>query len=131
MVTTITSGYRDAVLAAIKPLLPKSFKLLAYQTDPDALSVTQPVAMLGLKTIEPHPEAPLGVHLVTYSLILIEPKTELGVADDALEDKLVDLILAIDAVPGLRYTKAERVTLVSSNPGFDLAITYSFTKGTS
>ena len=113
-------SFRSYVTDAIKPLLPKGWKLLPYSTNLDVLS--QPVVMLKLNSVTRTPGAPNGAHTVTYTLAVIEPKTDPGSADDALEDKLFDLLHAIDTVANLTWSNAERVLFGDSNPAFDISL---------
>ena len=116
-----TENLRAAVTDALKPILPTDWKLVSYQTNLDTIS--QPVVVLKLETVERHPQAPNGARLITYTLTVIEPKTAPGPADDALDHKLVVLLDAIDATPGLRWSKAQRVA-TDTNPAFDVSLTF-------
>ena len=118
---------RTAVTGYLKPLLPTSWRIVPYVTNLD--SISQPVAMLKLQSVEKHPQAPKTERIVTYVLTVIEPKTAPGPADDALDTNLIRLLDAIDDVPGLIWSKAERVIAQDSNPAFDITLTFHHTKG--
>jgi hypothetical protein len=75
------------------PLLPKTWKFYHYFTNLDVQTKT--VAMLLLDSVERSPANPQGAHIITYTLELREPQT--------------DLIFALDEVPGLWWTDATRV----------------------
>jgi len=121
----VVQNVRTAVIAALTPLLPADWKLVAYGANLDTLS--SPVVRLQIKTIERHPAAPNGARLVTYTLTIIEPKTAPGAADDALDTNLLKLIEAIDATDGLGWSSAERVAAETGNPAFDISLTFTVT----
>lgn len=117
----VVQSIRAAVIDALKPLLPSSWKLVAYQTNLD--SISQPVVVLKLEEVQRHPAAPQGARLITYTLTIIEPKTAPGPADDSLDTNLVLLLEAIDATPGLNWSSAKRVA-TDTNPAFDVSLTF-------
>ncbi|MGV8973386.1 MAG: hypothetical protein ACOH10_13775 [Rhodoglobus sp.] len=93
------STVRKDIIAILKPLLPKGWVLLDYNADPPALGVN-PYLVLVLDTIKRTPEAPSSHRTVTFSLILVEPKTDPAKREDALDTKLLVLLEAIDRTKG-------------------------------
>jgi hypothetical protein len=124
---TVVANVRTAVIDMLKPLLPKTWKLVPFETNLDELSPKTPVVVLKLQSIERHPSAPQGVRLVTYVLTIVEPKIEPGPADDALDDDLIRLLQAIDLLPGIQAGKATRV-VSGDHPAYDIDLTFSTLK---
>jgi hypothetical protein len=114
---------RAHLMEALKPLLPSSWKLLPYFTNLDVQ--TGVVAMLVLESVERAPANPQGSHVVSFTLQLREPKTDPSRREDSLDSSFDDLVYALDRVPGLWWSKAERV--IHGNEGneslaFDIAL---------
>ena len=119
----IVDNLRTGVTDALKPLLPEAWQIIPFSKNLD--TITRPVVMLQLEEVQRHKDAPNGARLVTYTLTVIEPKTDPGPADDSLEANLIDLLNAIDKSPGLAWSGAKRVVAHESNPAFDITLTYS------
>jgi len=117
----IVKNVRTAVTDALTPLLPKTWKLVPHTTNFGVIS--QPVVVLKLEEVKRHPDAPNGARLISYTLTIIEPKTEPGPADDALDTKLLLLLAAIDKAPGIAWSTAKRV-VTDTNPAFDVTLTF-------
>lgn len=122
-------NFRQHVLGLIKPTLPVKWKFspTALIDEPKQTSVE-----LMLQRIELDPEFK-GVNnshrLATYTLNIVTP----GLSDDVLDDALIDVLSALDDVPNLRWTGAERGTwgLIPgepSNPCYTISLTYPFIK---
>jgi len=116
---------RTGVTDALKPLLPATWQIVPFAKNLDA--ITRPVVMLQLEEVQRHPDAPNGARLITYSLLIIEPKNDPGPADDSLDANVINLIDAIDKTPGLRWTSAKRVVAFES-PAFDITLMFDATK---
>jgi len=120
---------RKTLIDALKPLLPSDWRLIPYATNLDTIS--RPVVMLRLKTIEKLAQAPLSHRTATFTLTVIEPRTEPGPADDALDDKLIDLLAAIDDFgAGLTWSTATSVVWgdPASNPAYDIELQLPYAK---
>ena len=118
---------RAFITDALAPLLPPGWKLIPFPTGLDTLS--QPVVLLKMNSIKRATSNPQGSREAEYILTVIEPRTSPGTADDALDEKLIDLLNAIDVVPNIRWTVATRVVAANeSNPAFDISLEVIFTK---
>ena len=111
---------RKAVIDSIRPLLPKGWRLYDHNRSLD--DITAPVVMLHIEAITRTPQAPQGHRTVTYLLTVIEPLYEPGRADDALDEKLIELVDALDTVPKLRWMDAKRVTFQDTRPAYDITL---------
>jgi hypothetical protein len=111
---------RNWVIEQLTPLLPKSWKLIPYSTNLDRLS--QPVVMLQLQSLSRTPSAPNSGHTVEFTLTVIEPNTDPAQREDLLDDKLDDLVYAIETIPNVTWTKAERAMFADSYLAFDITL---------
>lgn len=120
---TDTSTVRRDVVALLKPLLPRTWKLVPYGTNLDALG-TAPVVMLLLDSIVRSPTAPMSQRLVRFNLQVIEPKVDPATREDALDDKLLILLEKIDLLPvPIRFLEAKRgMTPDQTNVAYDISL---------
>ena len=118
---------RQVLLDALKPQLPKRWKLVPYQTNLDTVDVV--TVMFKIKTIGRTPAAPRVNHTVTFTVTIIEPKDTPGTSDDALDDELDDLLFALDATDDLVWRSATRVTYNATNPAYDIDLDVITAKG--
>jgi hypothetical protein len=119
---------RHTLVEALRPLLPKSWRLIPYATNLDVVGTT-PVVMLRLNDIEKLAQSPLSHRVATFSLLIIEPKTEPGRADDAIDDKLIDLLSALDTLgDGLTWSTATSILWADTNPAYRIELRLPFVK---
>lgn len=111
---------RKWVLDSIKPTLPNRFKLVPYVNDAEQIST--PTCFLVVDEITRTPEAPKVGRDVDYILYLVEPKTEPGRADDAIDNELFTLLDALDDTKSVYWTKATRATWAESNPAYQITL---------
>ena len=118
---------RQVITSALKPLLPRGWKFFPYRVNPDAINST--TVWLRLQTIEKVPEAPQSqAHVVTYVVTVAVPESDPSEADARLDDEVITLVHALDALPNIRRTRAEQVSVTDAYLGFDITveiITYS------
>jgi hypothetical protein len=111
---------RQYLVDQLKPLLPEKWRWYAYNTNLDNLST--PVAMLWLQTITRTPEAPMGFRSTTFLLTIVEPKQDPAQREDPLDENLIELVDAIDTIPNVRWTRAERATFQDTYLAFDITL---------
>ena len=123
----VNASFRNQVVDTLKPMLPRNWTWYSYRTNLDTF--VNPVVVLTMQTIERHPDAPQGSLLVSCTLTVLEPKTTPGKSDDDLEDKVLDLTMAIDKAPAIHWERAERVIANNDrNPGYDISIQLAILK---
>jgi hypothetical protein len=115
-------GIRTIVVDGIKPLLPKGWQFIPYQSNVDVLEIRKPVVMLKLQEFEPSTAAPNGAITISYVVTVIAPGTDPKVVENDLDEQVIDLVHAIEGVRNLKWTGAKRVTVGSANQGFDITI---------
>ncbi|MET0725928.1 MAG: hypothetical protein ABWY36_06225 [Leifsonia sp.] len=118
---------RDELEKALKPLLPKSWKIIPVQRNVDSLSST--IVMFKQQSIARLPEAPQGARIVEFTMTIAVPSQDTDRGERLMDDQLVDLLNAIDAIDTieLRWTGAQKVTLFDQYPAYDVTLQVAFT----
>lgn len=111
---------RGWVLAGLKPALPKGWRLIPYGTDPGAID--RVTVLVWVESINREVNAPNTHRRVAYTLTVIEPKTEPGASDDALDNDLFDLLDALDESPNLTWSNGQRITWADSYPAYSITL---------
>lgn len=116
---------RQDVIKKLKPLLPKKWLIKPFNDLPDEVTTTSVV--LSLQRYTRTKAAPRTSRTATFILTIVTPLTIPGPADDGLDDDVMDLLNAIDAVAdtNLTWSSAER-GVASGRPGFDITLDYPF-----
>ncbi|MCS6563433.1 hypothetical protein [Curtobacterium poinsettiae] len=117
---TDVSSLRGWITETVKPLLPNRWALVPYLADIDAPSV--PTVAVKLQSIVPLPQAPKGTVSVSYVFTVIEPHTDAGTADRALDDDLLTFIAAISNNPSLAWTDATAVAFDDVHLAYDVTV---------
>lgn len=117
---------RGVIVDRLKPHLPRRWKWYDHSVGVDELD--RPTVILTLERIERLPEAPRAGRLITYTLTLIDPSTNVEQREDSLDDTASDLLNVIDDDDLLRWSVAERgLDKNQQHLGFDISITYPVT----
>ena len=111
---------RADLAAALKPLLPRRWKIVDTSSNLDRLSI--PVVMLKQLELEPAPRAPRSQVLVSYVVTIIDPHEGVENADAALDDGVIDLFRALQSIPFTNPTKATKVTFQDKYLAYDLTV---------
>lgn len=98
---------REFLTAAIKPLLPATWRFIPNQKTPE--KVTVPTVVMKLLRLEPLPEAPRGAIRNVLVLTLITPIEEDVKAENALDDDVVAFLTALDGHKRIAWTDAQKV----------------------
>jgi hypothetical protein len=115
---------RQYVIDQIKDLLPKTWVFQPAGNTPEV--VTKPTVVLTIQTVERNKANPMGARLVSYTLTLIEPTLDPSKASEALDDKLLALLDALDEAvrtksSAIVWESASR-GLSNGNIGYDISI---------
>lgn len=116
---------RTYLAETLAPLLPKGWQIVPYADNLDTLS--RPVVMLQQKRITPSTYAPLGRHSVEFSVILLNPSTDIRKAEEDLDEQVDLLLYALEDLPTLVWTNAERAVF-DNNHGWDITLTLDTTR---
>lgn len=120
----MSAAPRHVLKAALKPLLPRGWKIIPYQNNPDTPSSV--VVMLKLLRIARMEEAPDGAHTLEFTVTIISPHDDIEKAEDALDDQVLELTFALDTL-GILWTAAEKV-IASDRLAYDITVTLVSTK---
>lgn len=120
----VYSRPRTVLKNLLKPVLPKSWDIVPYETNPDVRFNT--VVMLKQQRIERTPAAPQGAHDITFTVTIQSPLDGLEKAEDILDDQVNALLHEIDAL-GIAWTTAEKV-LSNNRLAYDISLSLTSTK---
>lgn len=99
---------RQQVADAIKPVLPKSWRLVPYLTTFDALD--RVVLMLNPTKVERFPQAPQGTFAITFEATVLHPSKDEAKSLAALDDDVLETIAALDTIAAVNFTDASPVS---------------------
>ena len=111
---------RKQLEVQLRKLIPKAWRLIAYQDSLDAISNV--TVMLKQESITKAPFAPQGAHLVTYTVTLIDPATDPKKAELALDENVNDLLYKLDTVEWIMWSRAEKVQFAEFNMAYDISL---------
>jgi hypothetical protein len=124
---------RKLITDTLKPLLPRTWRVLDRQPNLDTLS--KPTVTIRIERIERAKEAPKVGRWYHGVLRITSPVQDIDRVDDALDDNIIDLLNAIDDLPAtdtapqLVWTTAERgVVEGSTNFAFDISFAMFYRK---
>lgn len=117
---------RTEVAELLTAALPASWLVEDTIHDLDGVEPDQPVLMVGASSVTPH--GVLGLRTYALRLVLVEPSTDPGDADDAIDSRLTVLLDVLDEVPLLAWTNAERATFADTWPAYEVTATVTATK---
>lgn len=108
--------------------LPETWSVIPEQRFPETISRT--TVVLQHTRIERLPEAPLGHLRHTITLSVLDPRTDIAAAEDALDDAITTLLSAIDAHSTISWLDAEKVVHREAYPAWNLSLTVITSKPT-
>lgn len=111
---------RDFLTEQLKPLLPEGWRWVPFQRNVDALDV---MTVLWKQTrMAPLPEAPVSWVRVEGVLTVVSPNQDIERSEAALDDAVLDLVLALDSLPRIGWTEANKVLVADQYFGWDVSI---------
>lgn len=117
---------RTEVRDLLRAQLPEAWDVDDHVHDLDGLEPDRPVVMVGTSTITPH--AVLGLRVYELRVLLVEPSTDPGDADDAIDSRLDVLLDALDTLPLVSWGPATRSTFTDTWPAYEVTATVHATK---
>lgn len=113
-------GARAYLVAHLAPLLPKTWKLVS--TDRNLDVINRITVVLKLQEISRTAAAPRGALTSSWVATIITPKTLPEAAERDLDEAIIDLLLALDGIPQIRWTTASRVLWNAEHQAFDITL---------
>lgn len=98
---------RSDLANALKPLLPARTKIIDTPRSIDGLEAKTPVVMVYRESLGKAPNA-IGDYFNTFALWIISPGVDPVRAENALDDLLDEVVVALDQISWLNWTTAER-----------------------
>jgi len=89
---------RQELADLLKPILPKGWVIVPNERAVEGTS--HPVLRLSQQSLERHPQAPMGAHLVTFMATVIIPGADYVRSEDVLDDAVNAFLFAVDSLPG-------------------------------
>lgn len=119
---------RSELAAALKPLLPASIKIIDVPRSIDGIEARRPVVMLYRESRAKAPNA-IGDYFDTFALYVVTPGVDTRRSEDALDDALDAVIIALDDIKWVQWTSAER-SLFGDNqaPAYKITLTIVYNK---
>lgn len=116
--TLSPTSARAVLLAAVQPLVPAQWQLVTDESAQD--DVQLPRVTLSQRTIGPATFAGTAVHVVGFTVTVTVPDSDLGAAEDALDDDIEVFIWALDSARVL-WTEATK-GLYDGRLGYQLGV---------
>lgn len=110
---------REALAAALKPILPKAWAVIDTARSVDKLPKT--TVQLFQRSITRLPAAPIGKHYVGFVVEISAPEQGVERAEDRLDEEIDDLIHAIDTL-GIGWTEATKFASKAQRIGYQITL---------
>lgn len=95
-------------------------KIVPNSRNIDALD--KPIVQISLMEFSRLPQAPIGKHLVTFTVTVVTPLTTPVKAEDDLDKLVGDLIDAIDQIEWLDWESARKVIYSDRHLAYDVTV---------
>lgn len=119
----MTTYSRHQFADALTAIVPSNYKVIA---DPRSLGELDPAYKCYLQIVRQEiakaPTNPMGDFLEKFELWVIEATTDPDESEDNLDDKLTEVLAALDTFSWLRWTRAERRIHKSERHAYLIAI---------
>lgn len=110
----------------LEPLLPAKWRIIPNQSMPQ--TIDRPTLIIKHLEMERLEEAPLGSLRHQITITVADPHEDQVKAEDALDDEVLQLCTALDALSGLTWTGAKKVAVRDPYIGWDITLTVISTK---
>lgn len=111
---------RTQLAESLAELLPAGWRLIPYQDSVDELDTV--VVMLKHSTLAKLPTAPLGAYLSTFTVTIVDPHTDAELAEDALDDGVLELLAALDQINSSLWSTAEKTLFQDRYLSWDVPV---------
>ena len=109
---------REWLLAQLVPLVPSDWKVLPNQVDPS--TIDRVTVIFKFTELTRLPEAPAGSISNQVIITIIDPHNDHVLAEDALDDSVLDLVTTLDSLPRIAWSKASKVLAFDRYLGWDI-----------
>lgn len=115
----MVASIRKQLTDKLTPLLP-GIKIIPSSRNVDVPS--KPFAQITLMEFQRLPEAPVGNHLVQFTVTIVTPLTTPQLAEDNLDALVADLVYGIDQLDNIYWTEAKKVVFSERNLAYDVTV---------
>lgn len=112
---------REWLETALTPLLPSTWRIIPNQSG--IQTIDQVVVVFKQTEIEPLTQAPSGTLSNKVIITIIDPNSDPKTAENALDDTVLELVSALDSLPGLNWSGAKKVIVNDTYLGWDITTT--------
>jgi hypothetical protein len=109
---------REQLAAELKPLLPRTWKIIPYARNLDDANQTRVM----LHATDIHPAPAMGALETDYTITVISPKADPTGAQTDLDDDVLNVLHALDGITWLMFRNASP-TVVQDYLSWDINIT--------
>jgi hypothetical protein len=103
----VSDSPREWLLAQLVPLVPSDWKVLPNQVDPS--TIDRVTVIFKFTELTRLPEAPAGSLSNKVIITIIDPHKEHVKAENSLDDSVLELVTALDSLPHIVWSKAEKL----------------------
>lgn len=117
-------GSRKQLADALQPALGKAVKVVDAPREIEEIEArVKAVVQLVRTKIKPSPANPQGDYEESFEIWVIEPKLDPNTSEDALDDSLDKVLLALDSLNWIDYDEAIRDTHPSDRHAYRITAT--------
>lgn len=109
---------RSAAVDALTAQLPKSWTVIDDERSLNA--ITRPTMLVSVRTFTPSDYAPLSKITVTLALMILSAHTDAKAAEDDLDVLLVEALTAVNTLPNLTWSEANKVVHLDRYMGYEI-----------
>lgn len=82
--------------------------------------LTLPGIILSQRTLRRSPAAPIGAHVVSFIMTVIDPNADISKAENSLDDRLDTALHVLDGTHNLNWTEARKVVWQDRYLAYDI-----------
>lgn len=109
---------RSAAVDALTAQLPTSWTVIDDERSLNA--ITRPTMLVSVRTFTPSDYAPLSKITVTLALMILSAHTDAKAAEDDLDVLLVEALTAVNTLPNLTWSEANKVVHLDRYMGYEI-----------
>lgn len=114
------AGIRPWLATTMRPLLPESWRLVDGLAEVKTLTV--PAVYFEYTAIEKADDWPPGHVRAVVDLIIVDPHTDLVKAEDAVDELVVQLLVALDGHAQIDWSSAKKQAIGDSFLGWRVSV---------
>jgi len=109
---------RSAAVDALTGVLPNTWTIIDDERSLNA--ITRPTLLVSVRSFTPSDYAPLSKITVTLALMILSAHTDAKAAEDDLDELIVELLAAVNTLPNLTWSEANKVVHLDRYMGYEI-----------